>query len=103
MLVHLPHVQMLHQLRRNAMRLRRGVGVQEAAAVGGNGHIQRLGDALAPHAQFPDDAVDDLPASRRIRIQTGLLSIPLVGRMMVDAQLGLALVTLSSPLRQQFF
>ena len=102
MLVHLPHVQMLHQLRRNAVGLRRGVGIEESTAVGGDGDIQRLGNGLAPHAPFSDDMVDDLPTGGGLRIQTGLLGIPLVGRVVVNAQLGFAPIALGSPLRQQF-
>ena len=78
------------QLRRDAVGVRRGVGVDEAARVGGNGHIQQQGDGGRYRRQLPDDAVNDLAAGGGIRVQARLRCEKLLRAVVVDGQLNAA-------------
>ena len=86
-------VPVLHQLGGDPVGGGGGVAVDKAAAVGGDGQIQGLGN-LPVHDLQPlsADAVDHLTAGGGRGVQAEVGGVALIGGMVVDAELRLALI-----------
>ena len=77
----------LHERSGDAVGVRRGVGVDEAAGVRGDGHIQQQGDGGGDaHAHLDQNAVQQLRAGGAVGIDPRLLGVALVGAVVVDGQ-----------------
>lgn len=75
------------------MGLRGGVGVNETAGVGGNGHIQEHGNFRGEGDRHGlEDPVEQLSAGGAAGVHTGLSTVSLVGAVVVDHQVDPVLV-----------
>ena len=75
------------------MGLRGGVGVNETAGVGGNGHIQEHGNLRGEGDRHGlEDPVEQLSAGGAAGVHTGFPAVSLVGAVVVDHQVDPVLV-----------